>query len=158
LHILVADDEAVNRKIMARLLAKLGCTCECVSEGDEAIDALIRTGQARPVASAPTAAATPSPTGSGQRPFDAFLSDIIMNRTDGAETCAQLRAMGCAIPIYAVTGNASFVDACAVDPATGEAAQGGRPGRPAFGFNGVVCKPFDQPALLRVLREVLALR
>jgi CheY-like chemotaxis protein len=111
LHLLVADDEAVNRRIMQRLLAKLGCTCVCVSEGDEAIAALVASGQAWAAEGRGGGAETSSPTAArASIPFDAFLSDIIMARTDGVETCAQLRAMGCTIPIYAVTGNASLVD------------------------------------------------
>jgi len=110
LHLLVADDEAVNRRIMQRLLAKLGCTCVCVSEGDEAIAALVACGQAWSADGASDGAASASGPARASAPFDAFLSDIIMARTDGVETCAQLRAMGCTIPIYAVTGNASLAE------------------------------------------------
>ena len=47
LHILFADDETVNRRLMAAFLKNSGCTCVCLSDGDEVEVALAATGQVR---------------------------------------------------------------------------------------------------------------
>ena len=35
MHVLLVDDEATNRRLGARLLARLGCTFELLEDGDE---------------------------------------------------------------------------------------------------------------------------
>jgi PleD family two-component response regulator len=41
LHVLVVDDEKVNRRIAARMLEHLGCTCDGIEDGDEVVNALV---------------------------------------------------------------------------------------------------------------------
>ena len=45
LHVMVVDDEALNRRLAQRMLVRLGCTCELLEDGDEVLSALQRTGQ-----------------------------------------------------------------------------------------------------------------
>jgi CheY-like chemotaxis protein len=47
LHLLCVDDEKTNQLVLRRMLTQLGCTFDLVDEGDEAIAALLRSGQAR---------------------------------------------------------------------------------------------------------------
>jgi CheY-like chemotaxis protein len=86
-HALVADDSATNRRIAARALRGIGCTCTLVEDGDEVPDAVAR------------------------ERFDVLLLDINMGRVNGDAACAALRTNGYTGPIVAVTGNATHIDA-----------------------------------------------
>jgi CheY-like chemotaxis protein len=87
LHVLVADDSAMNRRIAARVLRSLGCTCTLAEDGDEVPAAVAR------------------------ETFDVLLLDINMARVNGDVAAAALRMGGYAGPIIAVTGNATGADA-----------------------------------------------
>lgn len=86
-HVLVADDNALNRRVLRRLLNALGCTCDEVSNGAEAVSA---------VAAAP-----------GQ-PFDVILMDAEMPVLNGFQAARLIRAAeartGIRTPILALTG------------------------------------------------------
>lgn len=41
-HVLVVDDNAVNRRVLSALLEKLGCRVDTVNDGREAVDAVLR--------------------------------------------------------------------------------------------------------------------
>jgi len=152
LHVLVTDDERANRMIFGRFLERLGCTFVAVGEGDEATAELELTGQLpplgagggagltalpAPLAKQPSAGdpTSQAPTPRGRRPFDVVFLDIVMCRTDGAQTCKDLRRRGLRLPVIAATGNRSC--------------------RQYFeaGFDHVMEKPFTQAVLLAVLRE-----
>ncbi|RYY38149.1 response regulator [archaeon] len=81
LHVLVVDDEEVNRKIAARFLKRLGCTYTLIDDGDRVVEALL----------------------TDTRNFDVILMDILMQRTNGLEVCKSLRDQQVEIPIIAVT-------------------------------------------------------
>lgn len=86
LHCLCADDEMVNRRLLARMLKALGCHATMLTDGDEVEPELTRLG-------APN--------------YDVVLLDIIMERTNGEQVCRQLLSSGFdTMPIIAVTGNA----------------------------------------------------
>jgi CheY-like chemotaxis protein len=87
LHVLVVDDDPMNRRLLCRALLRQGCTVWMCADGDEVAGAL-STAQAV------------------QRPFQLVLLDIVMNRVHGDACCAQLRAAGCELPIVAATANA----------------------------------------------------
>jgi CheY-like chemotaxis protein len=89
LHVLVVDDERVNRRIAERFLQQLGCTCTCAADGDEIVEALVVS----------------------ERPFDVILLDVIMKRTNGIEVCKNLREQHVDIPIIAATANYSHKEA-----------------------------------------------
>jgi CheY-like chemotaxis protein len=88
--VLVVDDNATNRMVAEALCEMFECTCECVEDGVEAVEA---ARSAR---------------------FDLILMDIRMPRMDGVEATRAIRAMGGqagAVPIIALTANADPEDA-----------------------------------------------
>jgi two-component system, sensor histidine kinase len=89
-HVLVVDDNATNRMVAEALCEMFECTCECVEDGAEAVEAA-RTGR-----------------------FDLILMDIRMPRMDGVEATRAIRALGgpaSVVPIIALTANADPEDA-----------------------------------------------
>jgi len=86
LHVLVAEDNAVNRKVAVAMLARMGCRADCVANGAEAVRATSRTR------------------------YDAVLMDVQMPEMDGLEATARIRAQedahGARLPIVAMTAHA----------------------------------------------------
>jgi CheY-like chemotaxis protein len=86
-RLLVVDDSATNRMVVAGLLAKAGFSVETANGGAEAVEA---------VAQAPV-------------PPEAVLMDVAMPDMDGLTATATIRRLGderARIPIIAVTANA----------------------------------------------------
>jgi two-component system sensor histidine kinase/response regulator len=84
-RLLVVEDNAVNRKVAMRLLAKLGFDCETANNGVEALDAMKRTS------------------------FDLILMDCHMPEMDGFEATRVIRKDEIGkrrIPIVALTASA----------------------------------------------------
>jgi CheY-like chemotaxis protein len=91
LHILVAEDNVVNRALVTRLLAREGYTVDVVENGREALEALETPGR-----------------------FDLVLMDVRMPDVDGLEATLAIRAAeaatGAHIPILALTADAAPED------------------------------------------------
>jgi two-component system sensor histidine kinase/response regulator len=85
-RILVAEDNAVNQKLIARLLEKKGHRVDVVGNGREAVEAVTRVG------------------------YDLVLMDVQMPEMDGLEATQRIRAADrptvARIPIIALTANA----------------------------------------------------
>ncbi|MCC7075832.1 MAG: response regulator [Acidimicrobiia bacterium] len=82
---LVAEDNAVNRKVITALLGKLGWEVTTATDGLEAVDAAHRA------------------------PFDVVLMDLHMPRLDGLEACRRIRESkgpNAATPVIALTADA----------------------------------------------------
>lgn len=91
LHILLAEDEAVNRLFTERILRKLGHRVESAVDGQEALELLART------------------------PFDLVLMDIQMPRVNGLDATRRIRSGQVAgvpptIPVVALTAYAMDSD------------------------------------------------
>jgi two-component system sensor histidine kinase RpfC len=85
LHVLVADDNRVNRRVVEKILESAGHGCELVANGEEALDALERTR------------------------FDLVLMDLNMPVMDGIEAVKTYRFMefGARIPVVGLTADAT---------------------------------------------------
>ena len=111
LHVLIADDNATNRFVAESLCKIVGCTCESVEDGAQAVEAA-RTGR-----------------------FDLVLMDIMMPVMDGIEAVRRLRSdpATAALPVIALTANGDPKDALGY-MAAGMNAVVEKPIRPEFLF------------------------
>jgi CheY-like chemotaxis protein len=85
LHVLVADDNRINRRLVIALLEGAGHTVDVATNGREAVEAVIET------------------------PYDAVLMDIQMPIMDGVQATRRIRALpppNKDIPIIALTADA----------------------------------------------------
>jgi PAS domain S-box-containing protein len=82
-RILVADDNAINRKLVKKMLDGMGCASVLVTNGAECVEAVKSAGE-----------------------FEAILMDIQMPELDGLAATKAIRELGSAIPIIALTADA----------------------------------------------------
>ncbi|MGD2110066.1 MAG: ATP-binding protein, partial [Phycisphaerae bacterium] len=85
-RILLAEDFADTRKLVAQALSEHGATVTSVSNGKEAVDAALAT------------------------PYDLIILDVRMPEKDGPTAVAELRKAGCLVPIIALTALATKPD------------------------------------------------
>ncbi|MBI4903110.1 MAG: response regulator [Acidobacteria bacterium] len=86
MHLLVAEDNHVNQKVVQSMLTRLGHTVDLVDNGKEALEAVQR------------------------RDYDAILMDCQMPEMDGFEATARIRQQGITTQIIAFTANAFAED------------------------------------------------
>lgn len=85
-RILVVEDNAITRDLVAAMIVHLGTHLTTVESGEQALARW------------------------EQESFDLVLMDCLMPGIDGYETTAQLRAAGCRAPIVALTARAQWDD------------------------------------------------
>ena len=85
-HVLVAEDNVVNRNVMAGMLHRLGCTLDFAENGVEAV------AKARATA------------------YDVILMDCLMPEMDGWTATTEIRRHDGKTPIVAITANATAAD------------------------------------------------
>jgi CheY-like chemotaxis protein/nitrogen-specific signal transduction histidine kinase len=88
-HVLVVEDNAVNRMLIGAYLDEFGVTYDTVSSGADALETL------------------------AERRYDLVIMDIMMPEPDGTETARRIRALdgqAAQVPILALTGNAMHGD------------------------------------------------
>jgi PAS domain S-box-containing protein len=82
IRVLLAEDNAVNQRVAARMLQKMGCHVDMAGNGLEALEMV------------------------AQLPYDLVLMDVQMPEMDGIAATQQLRGQGfAALPIIALTAN-----------------------------------------------------
>lgn len=96
LHVLVAEDNLINRKVACRVLSSLGVTCHLATDGCEAVD-IVKNISATP-----------------EGRLDLILMDVCMPVMGGIEATKAIRALESSavskIPIVAMTANAMEKD------------------------------------------------
>jgi len=88
-HVLIADDDPINQRVLRRLLQQLGCTCEVSDDGRQAVERALTSR------------------------FDAVLMDCQMPWVDGFDATRQIRARESGEQrnrIVAMTGSSSDED------------------------------------------------
>ncbi|HVI51687.1 MAG TPA: ATP-binding protein [Candidatus Sulfotelmatobacter sp.] len=88
LRLLLAEDNAVNRKVAEAILRRFGHQVTCAVDGEQAVSAVVAGGI-----------------------FDLVLMDVQMPGMDGLQATRLLRQQGYGLPIIALTANAMREDA-----------------------------------------------
>ena len=107
-HVLVADDHALNLRLITRLLQVHDFMVTAVADGAAALDALLTSFEAQP----PDAAAAAQQQQQQQQPFDIVVLDMDMPLLRGPQVAAKFRAWevqarphAMKLPIIALTAN-----------------------------------------------------
>jgi hypothetical protein len=122
-RVLIAEDDAVCRKMLARVLKSMNYEVAEAEDGAVALDMM--------------RASTKSENASSQ-PFDLVLSDFTMPNMDGPDSVAGMRDAHYAGPIFGVTGNQLQAD---IDLFI------------AKGADKVIAKPLKLPALKQAIQD-----
>jgi len=80
LHVLIADDDAAIRGLLATILGTSECTVDLVTNGLEAIRAF------------------------ADRKYDLVITDLEMPRLDGRELTRAIRQLDTSVPVVMITG------------------------------------------------------
>lgn len=111
-QVLVVDDDSMTRRLMARMLERLGCSVTTAANGEIALDILLGTSTSRTPGSdrsdpvledLPTSTASP-------RAFTVVFLDNQMPVMSGLKVVMHLREIGRTDFVVGVTGNALITD------------------------------------------------
>ncbi|CAE6516173.1 unnamed protein product [Rhizoctonia solani] len=109
LNVLIVDDDPLTRKLMSRMLTRLGCVCETAENGLIALEMILG-----PMAGTPSTGDLPSSTSSDSpaanvqvmSKYAVVFLDNQMPLCSGLEVMRQLRSIGRQDFVVGVTGNA----------------------------------------------------
>ncbi|KAF7308951.1 Histidine kinase [Mycena kentingensis (nom. inval.)] len=139
LSVLVVDDDLVTRKLMQRMLVRLGCVVQTAENGQVALVAMgaVATPASETSASSSKGPILERPTSGGdEEKFDIVFLDNQMPVLSGLNTVAKLREWGRTDLVVGVTGNALLED---------------QEEYMAAGADHVLTKPVNEQALRRML-------
>ncbi|KAJ6518948.1 histidine kinase [Mycena sanguinolenta] len=119
LRVLVVDDDALTRMLMARMLERMGCHVTTAENGEVALQKIVGS-----VSPAPSATSIGSGTGAGTEPlgsvgeldtpteprFAVIFLDNQMPKLSGVKLVERLRSLGRTDFVVGVTGNALLTD------------------------------------------------
>uniref|UniRef100_A0A7R9VZ96 histidine kinase n=1 Tax=Chlamydomonas euryale TaxID=1486919 RepID=A0A7R9VZ96_9CHLO len=112
LRALLVEDNLINQTVARKMLHSLGMHCEVAANGLEALHAIERTlAGVGGSGGAPGGGDGAEPSGAlTVAPFDVVLMDMSMPVMGGVDATRAIRRLGCAVPILAMTANASEKD------------------------------------------------
>lgn len=125
LKVLVVDDDPLTRRLMSRMLTRVGCKVSTAENGEMALEMILGIGGTRTIGTTPSSEETPGSAGlTGESALGARTSssapdepkyavvflDNQMPVLSGLETVAKLREMGRSDFVVGVTGNALLSD------------------------------------------------
>jgi len=102
MHVLVVDDDPLTRKLMSRLLTRIGCTVETAENGQVALEMILASGSTPFFET--SQASTSEPETQGR--FEVVFLDNQMPILSGVGMTRRLRGLGRKDFIVGVTGNA----------------------------------------------------
>ncbi|KDQ09786.1 hypothetical protein BOTBODRAFT_178696 [Botryobasidium botryosum FD-172 SS1] len=102
MHVLVVDDDPLTRKLMSRLLTRIGCTVETAENGQVALEMILASGTTPFFET--SQASTSEPETQGR--FEVVFLDNQMPILSGVGMTRRLRGLGRKDFIVGVTGNA----------------------------------------------------
>eukprot|EP00741_Cyanophora_paradoxa_P011266 tig00020554_g10883.t2 len=144
-NVLCAEDNPFNRLVLGKLLARIGCRFAMAEDGQQAIDALLRS---QPGPNAGAAAVWDAGAGPPE-PFHLVLMDIQMPVLDGLGATREIRRLEAAgelapgpVPIVGVSANCTAEDRDAASKA---------------GMQLFCSKPVKMESLVRRMRECLGM-
>ncbi|CUA78227.1 Autoinducer 2 sensor kinase/phosphatase LuxQ [Vibrio cholerae O1 biovar El Tor str, N16961] [Rhizoctonia solani] len=109
LNVLVVDDDPLTRKLMSRMLTRLGCVCDTAENGLIALEMLLGPMTGTPsTGDPPSSTPSDSPAASAQAmsKYAVVFLDNQMPLCSGLEVMRQLRSIGRRDFVVGVTGNA----------------------------------------------------
>ena len=119
LNVLVVDDDPLTRKLMSRMLTRLGCKVTTAENGEIALELILNPGQTHETPSSEDTGSgglsldgvpTGSTSTSDECRYAVVFLDNQMPGLSGLDAVARLRAMGRKDFVVGVTGNALLSD------------------------------------------------
>jgi len=139
--LLVVDDSDLTRKMLCRILKAQGYDYEEAEDGAVAVEKVERNIGDCAVMETGAGAGVGTGRNAVVRPYSAILMDFVMPVMDGPKATRKIRAMGCQVPVFGVTGNGQDFDVARFLES---------------GANKVFTKPLDVAAFKECMREAEA--
>ncbi|ELU43511.1 putative histidine kinase [Rhizoctonia solani AG-1 IA] len=106
LNVLIVDDDPLTRRLMSRMLTRLGCTCETAENGLIALEMLLGPMTGTPSTGDPPPSTNSELSGTNAQGMGKYAVVFLDNQCVGLEVMRQLRSIGRQDFVVGVTGNA----------------------------------------------------